>query len=150
MWGKLALRKHALLGGSEGNHNQENFEFRTSEITSAGFSDQVSVAKIIHICSIQEALSLHAIQLLRKLLQVLNVLWDEDPRLFQSRADSFARDTSLKLRQANVRAQAKVARARARVCRGSATPLIAFLKHDKLHSWSVTPHPANQEHALQG
>ena len=72
--GKVSVRKHAPLGGPEGNHHQENFEFRTSEITSAGFSDQVSVAKIIHICSIQEALLLHAIQLLRKLLQVLNVL----------------------------------------------------------------------------
>ena len=42
---------------------------------------------------------------------------------FRSRADSFACGANLKLRQANARAQAKVARAHARVCRGLATPL---------------------------
>ena len=70
-------------------------EFRTSEIASAGFSGQVIVAKIVHISSIQEVLSL----------------------LFtRSRADPFARSANFKLRQANDRAQVKVARARARVC----------------------------------
>ena len=83
-------------------------EFRTSEIASAGFSGQVSVAKIIHISSIQEALSL---------------LFSSQESLFRSRADSFTHSTNLKLRQANARAQAKVARARARVCRGLAMPL---------------------------
>ena len=80
-------------------------EFRTSEIAYAGFSGQISVAKIIHISSIQEVLSL----------------------LF-SRPDlpihaSFMRGANLKLRQVNARAQAKVAQAYARVCRGLATPL---------------------------
>ena len=38
---------------------KENFGiYRTFEIASAGFSGQVSVAKIIHISSIQEVLSL--------------------------------------------------------------------------------------------
>ena len=78
---------------------------RTSEIPSAGFSAQVSVAKIIHISSIQEALSL---------LFSLFLL---------SIADTFAHSANLKLRQANARAKGKVARARARVCRGLATPL---------------------------
>ena len=77
---------------------------------SAGFSGQVSVAKIIHISSIQEALSLSA------------------SSFFQSRTDSFAHGTNLKLRQANARAQAIVARAHARVCRGLATPLLTHLK----------------------
>ena len=39
-------------------------------------------------------------------------------------ADSFARGVNLKLRQANARALAKVARAHTRVCRGLATPLV--------------------------
>ena len=38
-------------------------------------------------------------------------------------ADSFTHGINLKLRQVNARAQAKVAWARARVCRGLATPL---------------------------
>ena len=74
-------------------------EFRTSEITSAGFSGQVSVAKIIHIFSIQKALSVYSAS------------------SFRSRVDSFVHGTNLKLRQANGRAQAKVGRARAQVCR---------------------------------
>jgi len=37
---------------------RKTLEFRTSEVASAGFSGQLSVAKIIHISSIQEALSL--------------------------------------------------------------------------------------------
>ena len=55
MCGKVSVRKHTLLGGSGG---MPHLEFRTSEIASAGFSGQVSVAKIIHIFSIQEALLL--------------------------------------------------------------------------------------------
>ena len=43
---KVSVWKHALLGGSGGMPPQE---FRTSKIASAGFSGQVSVAKIIHI-----------------------------------------------------------------------------------------------------
>ena len=78
---------------------------RTSEIPSAGFSGQVSVAKIIHISSIQEAL------LLLFSLFLLSI------------ADTFAHSANLKLRQANARAKGKVARARARVCRGLATLL---------------------------
>ena len=50
-------------------------EFKTSEIAYAGFSGQVSVAKIIHISSIQEVLSLLFLSIF----------------LFRSRADSFAR-----------------------------------------------------------
>ena len=49
---KVSVQKHTCLGGSGGMPLQE---FRTSEITSAGFSGQVSVAKI---SSIQEVLSL--------------------------------------------------------------------------------------------
>ena len=82
-------------------------EFRTSEIASAGFSGQVSVAKIVHISSIQKPSRCYSTS-----------------SFFRSRADSFARGANLKLRQANARAQAKVARARARVCRGLATPLL--------------------------
>ena len=82
-------------------------EFRTSEIASAGFSGQVSVAKIIPIFSIQKAL-----------------LFYSPSSLFRSPVDSSAHGANLKLRQANARAQAKVARARARVCRGLATPLV--------------------------
>jgi len=52
------MRKHALLGGSGGMPLRKIPEFRTSEIASAGFSGQVHVAKIMHISSIQEALSL--------------------------------------------------------------------------------------------
>ena len=52
------MRKQALLGGSGGMPPRNILEFRTSEIASAGLSGQVSVAKIIHISSIQEALSL--------------------------------------------------------------------------------------------
>ena len=55
MCGKVSVRKHTLLGGSGG---MPHLEFRTSKIASAGFSGQVSVAKIIHIFSIQEALLL--------------------------------------------------------------------------------------------
>ena len=84
-------------------------ELRTFEIASAGFSGQVSVAKIIHISSTGSALV--AIQLSRKLLLVLNV---SNPRLFRSLADSFAHYAN-KLRQVNARAQAKVARACAQV-----------------------------------
>ena len=76
------MRKHALLGGPGGKPPQENFEFRTSEIASAGFSGQVSVAKIIHISSIQEALSL----------------------LFTLFLLSIVCGANLKLRQANARA----------------------------------------------
>ena len=65
--------------------------------------------------------ALVAIQLSRKLLLVLNV---SNPHLFQLCADSFTCGANLKLRQTNARAQAKVARARARVCRGLATPLV--------------------------
>ena len=65
--------------------------------------------------------TLVAIQLSRKLLLVLNV---SDPRLFRLCADSFACGANLKLRQVNARAQAKVAQARARMCRGLATPLL--------------------------
>ena len=86
------MRKHAILGGVGAC---------TSKIASAGFSGQVSVVKIIHISSIQEALSL---------------LFSSQESLFRSRVDSFVRGANLKLRQANTRAQAKVARARARVC----------------------------------
>ena len=76
-------------------------EFRTSEIESTGFSGQVSVAKIIDISSIEEALV--AIQLSRKLLPVLNVLYTyrqarpSNPCLFRSRADSFTCGANLKL-----------------------------------------------------
>ena len=52
---KISVRKDTLLGGSGGMPHQE---FRTSEVASAGFLGQVSIAKIIHISSIQEALSL--------------------------------------------------------------------------------------------
>ena len=57
---KVSVWKHALLGGSGGMppHPRKILEFRTSDIASTGFSGQVSVAKIIHISSIQEALSL--------------------------------------------------------------------------------------------
>ena len=51
--------KHALFkGGLGGCPTRKILEFRISEIASAGFSDQVVVAKIIHISTIQEALSL--------------------------------------------------------------------------------------------
>ena len=46
---KVSVWKHTLLGGVWGITHQEN---RTSEIPSAGFSGQESVAKIIHISSI--------------------------------------------------------------------------------------------------
>ena len=99
---KVSMWKHALLEGSGGMPPppppRKILELRTSEIASAGFSGQVSVVKIVHISSIQEALLL------------LFSLF------FRSRVDSFARGTNLKLRQANARVQAKVARARARVC----------------------------------
>ena len=76
-------------------------EFRTSEIASAGLSGQVSVAKkIIHISA-------------------LSLLFSSQESLFRSRADSFARDANLKLRQVNARAQAKVAR----VCYATALKL---------------------------
>ena len=58
---KVSMQKHALLWGSVGMLPplpRKFLEFRTSEIASAGFSGQVSVAKIIHISSIQETLSL--------------------------------------------------------------------------------------------
>ena len=82
-----------------------------SEIASAGFSDQVVVAKIIHISTIQEALSL-----------LFSLFF------LRSHADVFARGANLKLRQANARAQAKVARARARV----AISINIHIAHDKL------------------
>ena len=103
--------KHALLDGSGtlgACSPRKILEFRTSEIASAGFSGQVSVAKIIHISSIQEALSL---------------LFSSQESLFRSHADSFAHGANLKLQQVNARAQAKVARARAWVCWGLATSL---------------------------
>ena len=82
------MRKHALIEGSGGMPPRKILEFRTSDIASAGFSGQVSVAKIIHISSNQEALLL------------LFSLF------FRSRADSFAHGANLKLRQANARAHA--------------------------------------------
>ena len=61
-------------------HPQDKIlEFRTSEIASAGFSGEVSVAKIIHISSIQE---------------VLPLLFS---LFFQSHADAFVRGANLKL-----------------------------------------------------
>ena len=87
-------------------------EFWTSKITSAGFPGQVSVAKIIHISSIQEALSL---------------VFSSQESLFRSRADSSACGANLKLQQANARAQAKVAWACAQVCWGLATPLYSIM-----------------------
>ena len=105
--------KHNLLGAC---HPRKNLEFRTSKIASAGFSGQVSVAKIIHISSIQEAVI--AIQLSRKCLMYCEM------RIHASLncvLDSVTCGANLKLRQA--RAQAKVAQACARVCQGLATPL---------------------------
>ena len=84
------MRKHALLEGSGGMPPRKIVEFRTSEITSARFSGQVSVVKIIHISSIQE---------------VLLLLFS---LFFRSRVDSFARGTNLKLRQANARHKQKL------------------------------------------
>ena len=55
---KVSVQKQALLGECGGMPPRKILEFRTSEIESAGFSGQVSVAKIIHISSIQEVLSL--------------------------------------------------------------------------------------------
>ena len=86
--------KHALLGGSGGMPPRKILEFRTSKIASGGFSCQVSVAKIMYISSIQEALLL-----------------------------LFAHGANLKLQQANTREQAKVAQAFPQVHRGLATPL---------------------------
>ena len=59
-----------------------------------------------------------------------------DPHLFRSRADPFARGANLKLRQANARAQAKVARACARVCQGLATPLCSLALFPDVQKWS--------------
>ena len=60
MCGKLACGSTLFSGGGVWGHTHARkiLEFRTSEIASARFSGQVSVAKIIHISSIQEALSL--------------------------------------------------------------------------------------------
>ena len=102
------VRKHALLGGLGACTPRKIFEFRTSEIASVGFSGQASVAKNNTHLHIQEALPL---------------LFSSNESLFRSHVDSFACGANLKLRQANARPQAKVARACARVCRGSATPL---------------------------
>ena len=125
---KVSVWKHAILGCSGGMPPRK---FRTSEIASAGFSGQIlSVAKIIHISMQHSGSTLIAIQLSRKPLLVLNV---SDPCLFRSHADSFACGANLKLRQANARAQAKVARARAQVCQGLATPLT---QRDNTHTYT--------------
>ena len=46
---KVSVWKHALLGGWGHAPPRKILEFKTSKIASAGFSGQVSVAKIIHI-----------------------------------------------------------------------------------------------------
>ena len=112
---KVSVQKHTLLGGSGGMLPRKIVEFRSSETASAGFSGQVSVAKIIHI-------SRSALVAIR------------------SHAYSFAHATNSKLWQVNARAQAKVARARARVCQGLATPLPTIItmiehRHMKPQSW---------------
>ena len=55
--GKDSVRKRSFRG-SGGLPPQENLGIKTSEIASAVLLGQVSVAEIIHITSIQEALSL--------------------------------------------------------------------------------------------
>ena len=83
---------------------REILEFRTSEIPSAGFSGQVSVAKN----------NTH-LQYSGSALVAIQPLPSFDHTLTGSRIDSFAHGANLR--------QAKVARARTRVCRGLATPL---------------------------
>ena len=118
MCGKLACRSMLFQGVLGACPLRKILEFRTSEMASAGFSGQVGVSKIIYISSIQEALSLlfsSQESPCQCLMYPIHASFD--------RVLTLSCATNLKLRQPNVRAQAKVAQARAQVCRGLATPL---------------------------
>ena len=111
---KVSMWKHALQGVL-GAWAPEKFW----NLGPPGFRPSKCSENNTHLQYSESALV--AIQLSRKLLLVLNV---SDPRLFRLRADSFVCGANLKLRQANARVQAKVAQARAWMCRGLATPLL--------------------------